>query len=199
MNCFEVSHFTLKCLAYLNIKSVSKEEKENKGKNNNSERCALIIPSGWDTLVFCGHPKEARSNPQPKLVRIEPDDATNWQGDEVDDSFNEAFWGEEDNCWSKIAWTKAGEWFGSFMVVEGSDQGESFHLKSKGLSDFNFWPKGGQSGGFLISFSRFGARREEVVVRLIMYQQPNVKHWVRPFIKILPWCLISDGNVLCLL
>lgn len=38
-----------------------------------------------------------------KLVRIEPDDATNWQGDEVDDSFNEAFWGEEDNCWSKIA------------------------------------------------------------------------------------------------
>ena len=54
-------------------------------------------------MVFCGHTTEARSNPQSKLVRVEPDDATNWQGDEVDDSYNEAFWGEEDNCRSKIA------------------------------------------------------------------------------------------------
>ena len=32
MNCFEVSHFTLKCLAYLNIKSVSKEKEKTAGK-----------------------------------------------------------------------------------------------------------------------------------------------------------------------
>ena len=32
MNCFEVSHFTLKCLAYFNIKSVSKEKKKTRGK-----------------------------------------------------------------------------------------------------------------------------------------------------------------------
>ena len=42
------------------------------------------------------------------------------------------------------------------MVVEESDQGESFHLKSKDLSDLNFWPKGGKVEVFLSVFPYLG-------------------------------------------
>lgn len=177
MNCFEVSHFTLKCLAYLNIKSVLKE-KENKGKTIILKDVPLS--SHLAEIPWCSlwSPKEARSKPQTKTGQ-------NWawwchkpgRVMRLMTHLMRCFLGEEENCWVQNSLNCTGEWFGSFMAVEGSDQGESFHLKSS-WSDLN-WPKEGKVEVFLPVFPD-EARREEVVVRLIMYQQPNVKHWVRP-------------------